>query len=55
MAPELRSFVFSTTIKMLSCEGFDLSVLDMVFNKENNVFELPKKKGFKLLNFGKGE
>lgn len=44
MSSELRQMVFDKTIEMLSCEGFDLSVLDMTFNNEKKVFELPKQK-----------
>ena len=51
MSSELRQAVFDKTINMFSCEGFDLSALEMIFNKENAVFELnrSKRKKFKLL------
>jgi len=49
MSPELRQAVYKKTISMLSEEGFDLSVINLMFNKEKNIFELPKKKKFKLL------
>jgi len=51
MAPNLRETVFEKTVAMLSCDGFDLSTLEMMFNEKQKVFELkqPKKKRFKLL------
>ena len=51
MSLDLRTAVFKKTINIFSQEGFDLSVLEMAFNKERNVFELkqPKKKIFGLL------
>ena len=34
MSPELRDAVFSKTLEVLSAEGFDLTILDMEFNRE---------------------
>ena len=51
MSPDLRKAVLDKTITMFSCEGFDLSSLEMMFNEDKKIFELkqPKKKKFKLL------
>ena len=51
MSPDLRKTVFDTTIKMMLCDGFDLSALEMIFDEEKKVFELhePKKSRFRLL------
>jgi hypothetical protein len=51
MSPQLRQQVLEKTVGMLSCAGFDLSVLDMVFNEDEKVFQLNahKKKWFRLL------
>jgi hypothetical protein len=49
MSPELRRAVLEKTVTMLSSEGFDLSALEMIFNEKQKVFELPRKKKFKLL------
>ena len=49
MSRDLREIVLEKTIAMISNDGFDLSVLDLMFNEQKNVFDLPKKKKFRLL------
>ena len=51
MSVPLRKAVFEKTIEMLTCEGFNLSALDMIFNDEKGTFELGSSKGklFRLI------
>ncbi len=50
MSPELRKLVLDKTIKMLSSDSFDLSIIDMAFDKKSEVFKIKeKKKFFKIL------
>lgn len=54
MSPALRGGVYHAVIETFQQEGFDLPLLDMVFNEGSKVFELkkPPKKRFRLIPFG---
>ena len=44
MNPDFRREVYSRILNLFKNEGFDLSVLDMIFNEKSNVFELKREK-----------
>jgi len=49
MSPELRKEVFDRTRGFFAGRGFDLSALEMIFNKDSQVFELESKKKRRFL------
>jgi hypothetical protein len=50
MSPELRETVMEKAVALLSSEGFNIDELELHFNDEQKVFEMPQKKGlFKRL------
>jgi hypothetical protein len=55
MSPQLRQTVLEKTVEILSSDSFNLSILELVFNESNKVFEIPKIKSKSLLSIFKRE
>lgn len=50
MSPYLRDEILKRTLKMISGGGFDLSAVDLVFNKNEGSYEKPHKRKGSLLS-----